>query len=111
MAAGTEAIQPDHAKQCLVNHLAMVIFLKRYPNLARLLSDLRYDIEFVDLKECGGLTVAVLNTPLKTFLPPDEYIIQVTQLSGVSAFQELIDLDAIDAITDPLKELFKQSIG
>ena len=45
-------------------------------------------------------------SPIKTILPPDELIIQSTELSGmpVFEFEEVIDLDEINQLTDPYKE-------
>ncbi|MGZ8944182.1 MAG: hypothetical protein ACXW1W_02015 [Methylococcaceae bacterium] len=43
-------------------------------------------------------------SPVKTILPPDELIIQSTELSGMSVFEEVIDLDEINQLTDPYKE-------
>jgi len=39
-------------------------------------------------------------------LPPDELIIQSTELSGRPVFEELIDLDDINQLTDPYKSIY-----
>jgi len=91
MMAGAEPRVPDEMRQALVHHLALVVFLKYFPAVAQLLADLRYRVETVALPDLGGMPVVVLEAPLPTFLPPDEFIVQVTQLSGISAFQEIID--------------------
>ncbi len=111
MVSGAESQQADDMRQCLINHLAMVIFLKYYPALTLLLQDLRYEVEIRELPDFGGLPVVILKAPLETFLPPDDFIVQVTRLSGIPAFQELIDLDAVDNIPDPLRESLKDSIS
>lgn len=111
MVSEVEPQQADDMRQCLINHLAMVIFLKHYPALTQLLQDLRYEVGIRELPDFGGLPVVVLKAPLETFLPPDNFIVQVTQLSGIPAFQELIDLDAVDNIPDPLRESLKNSIS
>jgi bacterioferritin (cytochrome b1) len=64
-------------------------------------------VEIQELKDLGGLPVVVLRAPIETFLPPDNFILQITQLSGIPAFQEIIDLDAAENIPDPLKEALK----
>jgi hypothetical protein len=64
-----------------------------------------------ELPDFGGLPVVTLKAPLETFLPPDDFIVQVTRLSGIPAFQELIDLDALDNFPDPLRESLKNSIN
>lgn len=104
MVSGAEPRQPDEMRQALINHLSLVILLRHVPTLAQLLEDLRYQVEIRELRELGNLPVVVLKSPVQTFLPPDDFILQVTQLSGVPAFQEIIDLEAVENISDSLKE-------
>lgn len=104
MLSGSEARQADDMRQALINHLAMVLFLEHFPALTRLLGDLHYRVETHSFPDLGGLEAVVLTAPLKTFLPPDNFITEVTQLSGIPAFQELIEKDAVEAIPDPLQE-------
>ncbi|HDM78913.1 MAG TPA: hypothetical protein ENG51_21005 [Deltaproteobacteria bacterium] len=104
MLAGSEPPQPDDMIRSLIDHLVLVIFLEKFPALKQILEDLRYDIELEELEELGGLQVVVAKAPVETFLPPDEFILQITQLSGVPAFQEIVDLEALQEMADPLKE-------
>jgi hypothetical protein len=111
MVSGVEPQQADDMRQSLINHLTMVVFLKHYPALIQLLQDLRYGVEIRALSDFEGLPVVILKAPLETFLPPDDFIVQVTQLSGIPAFQELIDINAVDNIPDPLRAYLKNSIS
>ncbi len=110
MMAGAESRQPEAIKQTLISHLLLVIILEQSKELSALLQDLRYEIEFKKLQEFGGLSVVLLKAPIETFLPPDDFITHITQLSGVPAFQELIDLDSITRINDPLIQSLKNSV-
>jgi hypothetical protein len=104
MVLGSEPRQTDEMKQSIIDHLVLVVFINRFPALSQLLEDLRYQVETRELPELGGLRVVTLKAPIDTFLPPDEFIRQVTQLSGIPAFQEIIDLDGVKNIPDPLRE-------
>jgi len=110
MASGMESRQPDEMRQGLINHLTLVVFLKRFPILNQLFEDLRYQPEIIELSDLGGLPVVILKTPVETFLPPDDFILQVTQLSGIAAFQEVIAFEAVENIPDPFKEHLKNLI-
>lgn len=110
MVSGTEPRQTDEMRQALINHLSLVVLLRHVPTLTQLLEDLRYQVEIRELKELGNLPVVVLKSPVQTFLPPDDFILQVTQLSGVPAFQEIIDLEAVENISDSLKETLRRLI-
>ena len=69
-------------RQGLVNHIALVVFLKYFPAVGQLLSDLRYRVEVETLPDLGGLPVVIITAPLSTFLPANDFILQVTQLRG-----------------------------
>lgn len=109
MMAGNEARQPDEMRQALLCHLALVLFFKTFPSLQALLEDLRYRVEVIQLDHFGGLPAVLLSVPVDTFLPKDSFIMEVTQLSGIPAFQEIVDPDAVvnmeDSFRDTLGEM------
>jgi len=111
MALGMEPRQPDEMRQTIINHLALFVFLKHFPALNQLFEDLRYQVETKELADLGSLPVVILKAPVETFLPPDDFILQITQLSGIAAFQEIIDPEAVKKITDPLKEALRSLIA
>ena len=110
MISGAETRQPDDMKQAIINHLTIVIFLKFFPALTQLLQDLRYEVEFRKLADLGGLPVVILTAPIDTFLPADNFIVQITQMSGIPAFQEIIDPAAAKNMSDPLRDSLKSCI-
>jgi hypothetical protein len=110
MISGRETRQPDDMKQALIDHLSIVVFLKHFPELKRLFEDLRYELETQKLPDLGGFPVVILKAPIETFLPPDDLIQQITQLSGIPAFQEIVDPEAVENMPDPLKESLKKSL-
>lgn len=111
MVSGAETRQMEDMRQALIDHLAIVVFLRHFPALTQLFQDLRYDIKVEETSDLGGLPVVVLRAPLDTFLPTDEFIDQVTQLSGIRAFQEIVDPEAVRQMPDPLKEALVDTLG
>jgi hypothetical protein len=107
MVAGIEPRQPEDMRQAVINHLLPVVYMKQLADLKPLFEDLRYQVEIRELGDLGGLPVVVINAPLETFLPPDDFIFQITQLSGIAAFQEIIDSEAVEKIPDNLKAALK----
>jgi hypothetical protein len=110
MLSGVEGKQPDDMRQALISHLALVIFLEQFPALTNLLKDLRYTVEIKKIADLGGLPAVILTAPLETFLPPDEFIAEITQLSGIPAFQEIISVDAVKNIPDPLRDALQELV-
>ena len=111
MVGGTEPRNPDEMRIAILSHLTLVVYLKHYPALVTLFEDLRYRVEVRTMADLGGLPVVMVTAPIETFLPPDEFILQITQLSGISAFQEIISNEAVDNIPDPLKHSLRELVG
>jgi len=110
MISGDETCHPEVMKQSLIAYLTLVLFLKHFPELEQLLQDLRYEVGVQNLEDLGGLPVVIVKAPIECFLPSDDFILQITQLSGIPAFQEIIDLDAVEKMPDPLKETIQAAI-
>jgi len=110
MVTGEETRQADDLKQALVEHLTIANLIENSKELIQLLSDLRYEMEILKLEDLGGLPVVILKAPIKSFLPSNEFMLNVTQLSGIPAFQELVDLNALENMPDPLKEVLQAAI-
>ena len=110
MLSGAEGRQPDDMRQAILSHLVLVLFLEQFPALASLLTDLRYTVEIEKFADLGGLPAVILTAPLETFLPPDDFITEITQLSGIPAFQEIIGVDAVKNIPDPLQDTLQELV-
>lgn len=111
MLSGKESRQNEDMRQALISHLSLGLFLEYFPALKALLEDLRYQVEVYHIPDLGNLPAVMLTAPLATFLPPDAFITEVTQLSGIPAFQEIIEREAVDNLPDPLRDEIRSLIG
>ena len=101
--AGKPERRSNEMRQFLVNALVMQLFLARYPGIANLLSDLRYQVNVEKCPGLGALPFVTLRAWLPSFRPADNLVLMATRFSGVSNFVELIDVEAVNALEDPLK--------
>jgi hypothetical protein len=90
-------------RQFVVNALAMVQLLKAFPKLPQLMADLRFELRFEPLPNLGTLPFATLQACVPSYRPSDDMLITATRLSGIPGFIELIDLDALATLPDPLR--------
>lgn len=88
----------------LLHYLTLHLLLSRRPGPASLIEALRYGLESSPYAEFGGLPVVHLAAPVPTVRPPDPVIVQSTTVSGAATFEEVVDLEAIGMLRDPLKE-------
>jgi hypothetical protein len=101
--AGKEQRRSDSIRQFVVNALVMHAVLTKFPGITQLLADLRYEVHTQKSPSLGELPLVTIRSCLPSFRPADSLILAATRLSGVPAFIELIDLDAVHSLPDPLK--------
>lgn len=102
--AQKENRRPAYIRQFIINALVIKQLIARNAGLQALFADLGYKISFETSSHLPNLPLVVLTSRLPSFRPADDLVATATALSGVSAFIELIDLDAVEEIVDPLKQ-------
>jgi hypothetical protein len=95
--------RPEHMRQFVVNSLVTQFLIAQTPGLVPLFGDLRYQLRTDSASELGGLPLTTITSGLPSFRPSDDLIVAATNFSGVPAFIELIDIDALVDLPDPLK--------
>ncbi len=91
-------------QQFVQHYLMLHVVLARQPGLAKLLGDLRFPVSTGRLEGFGELPVTFLSAPVTTVRPPDDVIVENTEISGMDVFEEVLNVDDIVALRDPLRE-------
>jgi hypothetical protein len=97
-------------QQFVLHYLAMRVVTSNHPGLARMLDALHFPIGSGQLTGLGALPVTYIASAVTTRLPPDELVIESTELSGKDAFEELVDTADIEALRDPLRERLSTAV-
>jgi hypothetical protein len=100
----------DQLRQFVVNALVMQLVVSRSTGLISILAELRYDVRTQPHTGLNGLPVAIIESQIPTFLPPDPLIASATELSGIDAFIELVDVEAVRQMPDPFKQRISRLI-
>jgi hypothetical protein len=101
--AGREQRRSNAVRQFVVNTLVMHAMLARFPNITQLLTDLRYGIQTEKSPALGDLPLVTIRSCLPSFRPADTLMLTAIRFSGVPAFIELIDIETLNTLQDPLK--------
>jgi hypothetical protein len=101
--ASREQRRQEVVRQFVVNALVMHAMLAKFPGITQLLTDLRYDIQTEKSPALGDLPLVTIRSCLPSFRPADNLILTAIRFSGVPAFIELIDIEALNTLQDPLK--------
>lgn len=102
--------RPEHVRQFVVNALVMQAMFAHTPGLASLFADLRYRVETHSTPDLPKLPLTTITSGLPSFRPADELILGATNFSGVPAFIELIDIDALPHLQDPLRARIEERL-
>jgi hypothetical protein len=87
----------------LLHQLVLHAVVSNQPGLTDILSRLHFPVSFLKEPACGNVLFTRIASPLSTVRPPDNVIMQSVELSGMDAFEEVINVDDIGRMDDPLK--------
>lgn len=95
----------EDLKQCVLSYLVMHLIVTKQPGLTQMLEALHYPVSASErLPEFGSLPVTIISSAISTLRPPDQVIIDSTEMSGMDAFEEVVNMEDILKMGDPLKE-------
>ncbi len=106
-----EKLQLEETRQFVINTVTLWLLMSKEAGLKQILADLRYPVSEDTSSVSGDLPFIVISSSIQSFIPQDDLIQTVTQLSGKPVFEELVDLESVDSITDPLAEKLKALVS
>jgi hypothetical protein len=107
---GKERASIEFRRQFVVNALVIQLAVARNPGLVQLMDGLHYRLQSEFFPGLAKLPIVTLTSPLPSFRPTDDLILEATRFSGVPAFIELLDMEAIREMRDPIREKIDQLI-
>ncbi len=102
--ATPRSTDPRDLERFLLHHCVLHTVISKQAGVARVLEGLRFPVCTVRLPEFGEMPLTCLCSPVATVRPPDEVLIASTELSGTDTFEEVVDMEALAGLGDPLRE-------
>jgi len=88
----------------VLSYLVLHLLTTQDQPLMQIFSALHLPITTVKAAEFGELPVTRIGIPVKTIRPPDTVVIESAELTGMDAFEEVVDVNDVKAMADPFKE-------
>jgi len=100
------AVSPsnDQLHAFVLHYVTLRCQVARQSPLTNIFKMLRYKLSVTTQPEFGELPLTCVSAPIFTVRPPDEVIIETTELTGSDAFEEVIDLEGLATLRDPMKD-------
>ncbi len=97
---------PDAAqvKEVLLHSLVLDTVLTRQPGLLAVFEALRFPVVAEKLPGLGDVPVTCVSSTVGTVRPPDDVLIESTEISGLNAFEEVVVARDIEGMADPFRE-------
>jgi len=102
--AGQEKRDSEAVRAFVLRACILHLHFQRLPAIAELLAGLRYRVEVRRSPELGDLPLVTVSAPFSTIRPPDNLVTMASGLAGGAAFAEVLDLDSVRSLRDPLRE-------
>lgn len=93
----------DELQKIVLSYLVMHVVINEQPGVKQMLEALRFPITTSRLPDCGALPITRIGLAVSTSRPSDEVMMQSAELTGVDAFEEVVDVHDVADLADPLK--------
>ena len=94
----------DELNQLVLSYLLMHVVVTNSPGLMQAFEALHFPITTATLPEFGPLPITRIGVDISTTRPADSVILEVAELTGMDAFEEVVNVDDLANLRDPLKE-------
>jgi hypothetical protein len=100
----TKGRDADEIQRFVLSYLVLHLVTTNEPGLMQLFEALHFPITTAKLPQFGDLPVTRIGIPITTMRPSDEVVIESAELTGMDAFEEVVNVEDIARLADPLKE-------
>jgi hypothetical protein len=94
----------DELTQIVLSYLLMHVVTNNSPGLLQTFEALHFPISTTMVPEFGPLPITRIGVAIRTTRPADSVILQSAELTGMDAFEEVVNVDDLQQLRDPLKE-------
>jgi hypothetical protein len=94
----------EELRQLVLHYLVMSLALSRAPGLSKLMADLHFTLGSEKFPDFGPLPVPCIRSVIQTLRPPDDVLIEHTEIAGTDTFEEVVNTDDIAALRDPVRD-------
>jgi len=94
----------DELQQFVLHSLMMASVVSRQTGICQILETLHFPLSIDSSEKSGNLPVCYISSSVSTRRPSDEVIVESTEISGMDVFEEIVNIEDVARLRDPLKE-------
>jgi hypothetical protein len=97
-------VRGDELQRYILSHLLLHAVTTHQRGLVQIFEALRFPITITKTAEFGELPVTRIGVGISTNRPSDAIVLESAELTGMNAFEEVVNPDDIARLKDPLRE-------
>lgn len=94
----------EELQRFLLSYLIMHVVTTSQPGLLQVFEALRFPVTTARVPEFGELPITRIGATVSTGRPSDAVVIESAELTGMDAFEEVVEVDDISGMRDPWRE-------
>jgi hypothetical protein len=98
----------EELQRFVLHYLVLHVVATSDPGLTRVFEALHFPLTTSKVKEFGELPITRIGIGISTSRPSDALVIETAELTGMDAFEEVVNVDDIARLPDPFKEKLMQ---
>jgi len=106
----SEVRSPHELQRFILAYLTLHLVTKVQPGVVNILDGLRFPITTTKAHEFGELPITRIGAGVATERPSDAVIIESAEVTGMDAFEEVVKLEDLQQLRDPLREQLQELV-
>jgi len=99
-----QKLRGDELQRYILSYIILSVVLKYRPGVTQMLEGLHFPVTTTTSSEFGELPVTRIGIGISTVRPSDAVVVESAELTGMDAFEEVVNVDEIGRLPDPFKE-------
>jgi hypothetical protein len=100
----TKARSIDEVQRFVLSYLIINLVTTNEPGLMQVFDALHYPLTTAKSRDFGELPITRIGVKISTFRPSDAVILESAEVTGMDAFEEVVNVEDIARLPDPLRE-------
>jgi hypothetical protein len=99
-----QRVRGDELQRFILSYLLIHLVTKHRPGVMQILEGLHFPVTTGTSPEFGELPMTRIGVGISTERPSDAVVVESAELTGMDAFEEVVNVEDIARLRDPLKE-------
>ena len=104
-------VRGEELQRFILSHLFLHAVTTHQRGLVQVLDGLQFPLTTSKAPEFGDLPMTRIGVGISTHRPPDAVVIESAELTGMDAFEEIVNVEDISRLAHPLKERLMEIAG